>query len=149
MQNDHNPCLSLSSRTASPAGFAMCVASHLIDHEVPERELLKQSTPCASLSSPCGAARQLRKLTAPCALDFNALHAALMRGETRRARPGCGAERGERYATLDRSHSSGFHHCRPKNSASHMCLSPSIVHDAQSTDVETQLHSESLSAPSP
>ena len=58
----------------------MCVASHLIDHEVPERELLQQSTPCASLSSPCGPARQLRKLTTPCALDFNALHAARMRG---------------------------------------------------------------------
>ena len=80
MQNDHNPCLSLSSRTASPSGFAMCVASHLIGHEVPEWELLKESTPCASLSSPRGPARQLRKLTTPCALDFIALHAARMRG---------------------------------------------------------------------
>ena len=69
-----------NSQTASLAGSGMCVASHLIDHEVPEWELLKESTPCASLSSPCGPARQLRKLTAKCTLDFNALHAARMRG---------------------------------------------------------------------
>ena len=57
------------------------------------------------------------------------------RRERRRARPACGGERGRSYAVLDRAHFSGLHHCRTKNSASHICLSPSIVHDAQSDEM--------------
>ena len=41
------------------------------------------------------------------------------RGETATAP---GGERGGRYAALDRAHSSGVHHCRTKNSASHLRL---------------------------